>query len=366
MTQKTRKEDRELLERVVRARWGRPPRSIEAVPAGLGDRRFYRLTLDAPDTPSRLMARIEPEAPGAPGGAEPAAPSWLPEPALEPIRTFLERAGLPVPRSYLHDAELGLDLLEDVGDRRLSDAPAQELEGLYREACSLVPRLQALRADAAEIPAFGRVFDTDLIRTKAWKWIHWSIPGLLGREATGAEREAIERGFDRIAEALRGAPRRLSHRDFKAENLHLLAPESHGPARPRLVMIDLQGAFLAPPEYDLVCLLYDLQVELPEALARRLLGEALAALPDRPDPEEASLRFDALALLRLCKDVAHVVHAGRTRGDLRRWAEIPRGLDLIDRAAVRLESAFPAIRTSSSVIQALTRAARSSDIWARP
>jgi aminoglycoside/choline kinase family phosphotransferase len=353
-------EDRALLEALVRERWGQPPRSIERIEAGLGLRRFYRILRHEHDSPASLVARIEPSGePAAEASTDPGqAPHWLPEPALEPLRSFLENAGLPVPRSYLHRPDLGVDLLEDVGGRTLSDALPERREALYREACALGPRLQSLDAAPEEIPAFGRIFDSALTRTKAWKWLHWTVPRLLGREASPAECKTVEQGFERLARLLEPAPRRLSHRDFKAENLHLVATG-------KLVLIDVQGAFLAPPEYDLVCLLYDLQVDLPESLVETLFRETLGTLPDRPDPREAELRFAALALMRLCKDVSHIVDAGLRRMDRRRWHEIPRGLELIDRSARRLENAFPEIRELTSVIQALTRDARSTDIASR-
>jgi len=121
-----------------------------------------------------------------------------------------------------------------------------------------------------------------------------------------------------------------------------------------MVMIDLQGAFLAPPEYDLVCLLYDLQVDLGDSLIERLFESVLPELPDAPSAELAWERFDALAIARVCKDVAHVVHAARSQGDARRWSEIPRGLELIRRAASRQENTFPGARALKDVTYALT------------
>jgi len=357
------------LERVVRERLGRRVASIEAIPAGMGTRRFHRLRLEG-DAPVALIARSEagPDAPapggvavgsatGAPRVALPPAPAWLPEPPLEPLRGFLEEAGLRVPRSYGHFPELGLDLLEDVGSRNLLAVDRAERERAYRAACGIVPRLQALSAPPGRIPAFGRRYDRALVETKRWKWIHWAIPGLLGRAARRDEIDASRALFDAIADLLEAAPRRLAHRDFKAENLHL---PSAAPFE--LVLIDVQGAFMAPPEYDLVCLLYDLQTDLPEALAAELFEATRPALPDRPAGDEARLRFDAIAVTRLAKDVAHVIHAGVARGDLRRWAEIPRGLELLGRAAGRLEGRFPGVETLNSVILALTRALASTDI----
>jgi aminoglycoside/choline kinase family phosphotransferase len=357
--------DAETLERVVHERLGRRPASIESIEAGLGNRRFHRLHFREGE-PRTLIARSEPIA-GAPAPVSvqpgpalrfPPAPAWLPEPPLEPLRGFLESAGLRVPRSHGHHPDIGLDLLEDVGATNLLRAPASERERHYRAACGFVPRLQRLTAPAAQIPAFGRRYDRALVESKGWKWIHWTIPGLLGRPASEFERRETSALFAAIADALEQAPRRLAHRDFKAENLHLLAASGGE----ELVLIDVQGAFVAPPEYDLACLLYDLQADLDEGLVNRLFAETIPMLPDRPTPDEARRRFDAIAVARLAKDVSHVVQAGLGRGDRRRWHEIPRGLSLLERAAGRLAPAFPGISTLKSVIHALTTAYPAADI----
>ena len=358
-------EQRERLASIVRTELGRPPEAIEPIAAGLGRRRFYRVRF-AEGEPRTLIARVEARTEnddqhhGKPASMQP--PAWLPEPSLEPLRTFLEAAGLPVPRSYAHLPEHGLDLLEDVGDRTLADASESMRNDLYREACELVPRLQRLSARPESVPAFGRIFDRALIETKAWKWLHWTIPGLLEREPTPEETIEVEAAFSRISALLDDAPRRLAHRDFKAENLHLVAgAKRENPEAEQLVMIDFQGAFMAPPEYDLVCLLYDLQVDQDEAFSQECFRAILPKLPDASDLTTAMLRFDAIATIRLCKDISHLVHAARARNDARRWHEIPRGLVLLERAAGRLGHTFPEIRTLTSVIQALTAAVGSSD-----
>lgn len=358
--------DRSQLSALAREALGRQPVRIESLLAGLGTRRFHRLYFDS-GTPLTLIARIEDDGTlgrasvsGAKSQARsgtprvPDAPAWLPEPPLEPLRGFLEAAGLPVPRSSLHRPELGIDLLEDVGDETLGDTSGPLRTELYREACELLPRLQRLEANPDEIPAFGRRFDRRLVETKAWKWLHWTIPLLLDRPARPQELADIGQLFDRIADLALAAPLRLSHRDYKAENLHLRAGNE-------LVMIDIQGAFLAPPEYDLVCLLCDLQEDLDEDFALECLERTRLTLPDAASAEETQLRFDALAVSRLCKDISHVVYAGRIRGDARRWHEIPRGLQLLQRSASRLESTFSEIVTLTSVIQALTPRVLSTD-----
>jgi aminoglycoside/choline kinase family phosphotransferase len=349
------------LASIINTKCGRRPDEIEPIAAGLGSRRFYRVRFGEGE-PATLIARVEAEVEKSHIPLPTDPPAWLPEPPLEPLRSFLETAGLPVPRSYAHLPDDGLDLLEDVGDRTLADADESARGPLYREACELVPRLQHLTARPGDVAAFGRIFDRALIETKAWKWLHWTIPGLLERAPQPDETSAVEAAFSRISDLLDDAPRRLAHRDFKAENLHLVGGTEDGNSEAeRLVMIDVQGAFMAPPEYDLVCLLYDLQVDLDEDFARESFRSMLPMLPDTPDLPTAELRFDAIATVRLCKDISHLVHAARTRNDHRRWHEIPRGLTLLARATGRLGKTFPEIRALTSVIQALTAAVGSSD-----
>lgn len=352
---------------------GRRPTRIERVPAGLGDRQFHRLHF-AEGAPPTMIARVEADSPlaraaagpraeaaPAPSGHRvPDAPPWLPEPPLEPIRSLLAEHGLPVPESFGHDAASGLDLLEDLGGRTLLDLEGDAAAARYREACAFLPRLQSIVRDAAEVPAFGRRLDRALLATKAWKWLHWTLPLLLRREASAEEAAATHALFEHVARLCEAAPGVLAHRDFKAENLHL-APPARADGPERLVMIDVQGAFLAPPEYDLVCLLCDLQTEVPPGLVESLCDATRTALPSRPAAEAFAERFDALAIARLCKDVSHVVHAALVRGDGRRWGELPRGLALLRQLAGRRRHTFPGLRALHSVIPALTAALDSAD-----
>jgi aminoglycoside/choline kinase family phosphotransferase len=363
--------DIERLEALLARTFPNHEFGFERIPAGLGDRRFYRIELDGGESigaidvegfePRTLIARIEPD-------PDPAAPipsgsfTWLPEPPIEPIRTLLEAAGLPVPRSYAHDPDRGIDLLEDLGSKTLADVPKSDRRARYLEAGALITRLQSVEGSEASAPAFGRFFDASLIRTKAAKVLEWSWPGLLNREASKSEREAIESGFEAIARLLLAAPPRLAHRDFKAENLHLTRRVDD--EREQLVMIDVQGAFMAPPEYDLVCLLRDLQVELPEDLVEEVRDAFLATLSDPMARKDSLERFEAISVVRLAKDVAHIVHAARTRGDSRRWHEIPRGLELLGGAMGRLAHTCPSVQSLNFVIHTLTQGAETSDIGA--
>jgi len=310
----------------------------EPIKAGLGLRRFVRLSLDGP--PGRLVARIE--APEDPAGRPPGLP---PEPSLEPLRRRLEEAGLPVPSRYGGDPRRGIDLLEDLGDltleRALAVASPAERRALYQEACGLVPRLQRLDDPRGELRAFRRRLDRSLFDYKADLFARHSLPRALGRPAREPERRAVRRAFAWIADYMAQAPERLAHRDFQSQNL--LVHPAGGGAGARLVMIDLQGAFLAPPEYDLVCLLRDSYVELPDAEVQAHLERVRPALPDAPAPDTFARRFDLLTLTRKGKDHARYLYAVETRGDARFGAYVPAAARALRSAAARVRSLDPCL-----------------------
>ncbi len=119
----------------------------------------------------------------------------------------------------------------------------------------------------------------------------------------------VREAFAWIAGEVERAPSRLAHRDLQSQNLMVRGAE--------LVMIDLQGAFLAPPEYDLVSLLRDSYLGLPDDLVERQAARVRELLPDAPDPQSFRNRFALLTLTRKGKDHARFLYAARERGDAR-------------------------------------------------
>jgi len=312
------------VRRLVEDRLGAVER-IEPVGEHLGTRTFLRVRLgDGRSLIARVDAGEDPESrpPGVP-----------PEPPLEPIRRFLESAGLPVPARLGGQDEV--ELLEDLGRRSLAtavrDAPAEVRRALYREACDLVPRLQRLR-DPGALPAFSRRLDEALFRYKAELFARFSFDD---EDSRAIVREA----FARIAGEMRDAPQRLAHRDFQSANLILREARD---GTEQLAMIDLQGAFLAPPEYDLVCLLRDSYVAIPEDEVEAHLGRIRGELPDAPDPESFRRRFDLLTLTRKGKDHARFLYAARTRGDDALLRFVPPTVRQLKRAAERSAARDPA------------------------
>jgi aminoglycoside/choline kinase family phosphotransferase len=318
---------------------------LEALRGGVGHRRFFRLHLRGAAEPF-CVARIDRGTP---------APGVLPEPPLEPTRAFLAAHELPVPRRLGGDSAAGIDLLEVVGSRSLAEVAstlsAREREPLYRAACDLVPRLQRLRDPTGRIPAFGRRLDTTLLAAKARRFLAASVPSGLGRPASPGERAVVEAAFDVIADAVAAAPQRFSHRDFQSANV-LLRNDEPRPGDPHLVLIDLQGAFLAPPEYDLVCLLRDSYVVLDDTEALAHAERVRPALPDAPSPATFAERFDLLTLARKAKDHA-LFHEVAGRGDPSWLRFVPATLGYLRSAARRVAPLDARLERFGALVESL-------------
>jgi aminoglycoside/choline kinase family phosphotransferase len=329
------------LRALARRALGADVRELEPLAGGVGHRGFFRLRLADGRSCVARVDRGEP-APGVP-----------PEPPLEPTRAFLEAHGLPVPRRLGGDEAGEIDLLEDLGARALAAvAPAADAaarRALYEDACDLVPRLQRLADPTGRVPAFARRLDGPLLALKARRFCAASLPARLGRTPTAGEQQAVTDAFAAVREAVEAAPLRFAHRDFQSANLVVREGRPRGE---QIAMVDLQGAFLAPPEYDLVCLLRDSYVVLADDEARTLAERVRPALPDAPDPEPFAWRFDLLTIARKAKDHA-LFHemAGRGRREALRFA--PATLGYVRTAAARLADRDPRLARFAALVDAL-------------
>jgi aminoglycoside/choline kinase family phosphotransferase len=335
---------------LVRERFKAEEISAEPIAGGLGLRCFYRIHLQSAeaDVPASLIARVDvPEDPKSrPAGIPP-------EPPLEPLLEFLGANKLPVPRSYGGDPARGILLLEDLGSLSLEKAAKGKLLArrldLYREALAILPKLQALTPPTKgdPLPCFTRRLDEALFRYKADLFNEHALPVALGRPPKAAEKEVVQEAFAYIAKRCGEAPQRLAHRDFQSANLYL----RHNTLPADIQMIDFQGAFMAPPEYDLVCILRDSYVELSEAERTDLLLEIRPQLPDAPDETSFLERFALLTLSRKGKDLARFLYATRERDDFRFQAYIPATVRYLKQAVFHTAAMAPCLTSLAELIQ---------------
>ena len=259
-------------------------------------------------------------------------------PAVNPfvdVQRYLESLGVRVPAIHAFYEPEGLMVLEDLGDEMLETRllAGEAREPLYRTA---IDQLARLRAAAERRPggciAFGRSFDRDLYHWELMHFLEWGLEAWKGARLSPAERQVVDRDFERMARALEGEPKGFTHRDYQSRNLMVLPTGEQA-------VIDFQDALLGPRQYDLVALLRDSYVELPadlvDAMLRRYVEQLAAAGGPRLDPAPFRETFDLLTVQRKLKDAGRFVFIDRVKKNPDFLRSIPASLRYVREALGR-------------------------------
>jgi aminoglycoside/choline kinase family phosphotransferase len=140
---------------------------------------------------------------------------------------------------------------------------------------------------------YGVAFDVDKLGWELDFFTKHFIEAYRGVVIAPSVKEELRREFSVVVESLASEPRVLCHRDYHSRNLMLHAGE--------LYIIDFQDARMGPDTYDLVSLLRDSYVDLPEKTVSELLAYYLAVCGRTDEEREFRQRFDVMALQRNLK-----------------------------------------------------------------
>ncbi len=227
------------------------------------------------------------------GGTAPAilmdAPPYLLDTApFVRLAAWLKQGGFSAPLIFAADADLGLVLMEDLGDDLFStvlrpgdgqaagDLLAEEM-ALYGTAIDVLLALQD------QTPLNGLPpYDDEKMLTEAALLTEWFAPRL----SEGAKRDYLDIWRDLLPVTRAGAAC-FVYVDYHADNL-LWLPERDG--LERVGLLDFQDGRLGPPAYDLVSLLQDARRDVPPDLASLMIQRYLSGRPD----------LDALAFHHAC------------------------------------------------------------------
>lgn len=276
---------------------------VTPIAAGLGHRRFYRVETNG--EPPTVIVRVENDT------HRPLSNNNLSkEPPLEPLRSVFEKHGIPVPLSFGNNTALGIDILEDLGDNSLKLLHAKlthaQRKILYPRLLNLVPKIQSISRKVRLLPTFKRKLSRHDIQYKGELFLKYSL--------NGKHKSVVQDAFECIAEVVENSPAYLAHRDFQSENI-LLRTDDAGNLDP--VLIDFQGAFFAPPEYDLVCLLRDSYTIWDDDEMNAQLRNVCSEFSSRELETPQLNRFHLLTVSRKAKDHARFLQAARVNDDSR-------------------------------------------------
>jgi aminoglycoside/choline kinase family phosphotransferase len=262
--------------------------AVEYLQGDASTRAYARLVL--PDRTAILMdSPRQPDGPPIRDGKPYSALVHLAEDVTPfvAVSEELRRRGLAAPAIYAFDLERGFLIIEDLGDKVFGAEIARgvPMVELYAPAVEVLLAIAAASLPA-ELPVEGHQryqlppYDEDAFLTEAMLLIDWFWPALHRRPAQAAMRAEFAALWQPLLADAAREDKTLVLRDFHSPNLMWL-PERED--RQRVGILDFQDALLGPAAYDLVSLLQDARLDVPEALEAELLARYCAARAAREE-----------------------------------------------------------------------------------
>jgi tRNA threonylcarbamoyl adenosine modification protein YjeE len=243
----------------------------------------------------------------------------------------LRRRGLAAPAIYAFDLDQGFLLIEDLGDRVFAAEIARgtDREELYATAVDVLlaivaeptPHLLEIEDHA---PYRLPHYDAAAFLTEAQLLTDWFWPALSGCSTPDDVREAYAALWRPLLAHAAASDNTLILRDYHSPNLMWL-PERGG--LQKVGLLDFQDALIGPAAYDLVSLLQDARIDVPEALeARQFARYCAARSPSDPDfsSDEFSALYATLGAQRNSKILGIFARLAKRDGKRGYLAHIPR------------------------------------------
>lgn len=200
--------------------------------------------------------------------------SWEPFVATDypflSVLTHFEKAKVNVPKIIGIGAELGVILLEDLGDltleRKFWESSQQEKSWpYYQKALDEIIKIHTTATNLnSKTIAKEIMFDTAKFLWEMNYAKQHLIEGLLGVQLTDLQKTELEKIFTDFCEKLHQEPKVICHRDYHSRNLMLKLN--------KMYVIDFQDARLGPIQYDLVSLIKDSYVDISDSYAEQMLN----------------------------------------------------------------------------------------------
>jgi tRNA threonylcarbamoyl adenosine modification protein YjeE len=241
-----------------------------------------------------MNAPRRPDGPPVRGGLSYSAIAHLAEdvkPFVAMARALRDR-GLSAPQVHAANLNEGLLLLEDLGSEPVvAGDPPGPVEERYAAAVDVLAELHRQQV-AFTLPVAPGVehrlppYDVEAFLIEAELLLDWYIPHRGGSVSSAARADFVSLWRDALSYADTFPPTWVM-RDYHSPNL-LWLPEREG--LKRVGLLDFQDAMMGPAPYDLVSLLQDARVDVPDAMEISLLGRYVKARLDA-DPDFVTSAF---------------------------------------------------------------------------
>ena len=247
------------------------------------------------------------------------------------IADALRAGGLSAPDIFAADLDTGFLVLEDFGDRVFGREIASgcSQDELWRAATEALVALRRLPVPASMALEDGSNYalprqDRGVLQIEAELLVDWYWPALLGASVPADARASFLDVWNGVFDRVLAGPQGWVLRDYHSPNLIWLE-ERKGAAR--VGIIDFQDALNGPAAYDLVSLLQDARLDVPEDLEASLLAHyCRLAAADGPsfDRHEFAYAYAALGAQRNTKIIGIFARLAKRDHKPAYLAHIPR------------------------------------------
>jgi aminoglycoside/choline kinase family phosphotransferase len=309
-------------------------------------RQYYRLSMEYQGNPSepRTLILMQLEAPNVQGETD-----------FIRVLKFLKKLHLPVPELLHFDAERGLLLLQDCGDvtleTHLHSADTETLKNGYIKAVHLLAAMQteATQAIDADCPTYHLKFDVEKLMWEMDFMLEHFIEGIQQSHLKAAIRKELRKQLTGLCAILAEQPLWFTHRDFHSRNLMVHNDE--------LILLDFQDARMGPSQYDLVSLLRDSYLPLPDDLVWDLVDVFIQKKQELEkhaiEREEFIRVFDLMSIQRNLKAIGTFAYQKKIKNNDRYIRYIAPTLAYVRQALMRHNELKPLRTVLSETIPEL-------------
>jgi N-acetylmuramate 1-kinase len=182
----------------------------------------------------------------------------------------LRGLGYSAPALIAYSIDEGLALTEDLGSVTIAESGAPD-GARYAPAIALLADLHARdlppSLSAGEEPYELPVYDIEAMLVEVELALDWYASAVARVTTPSGARMQFLGIWREVLQPVLTEPTTWTLRDYHSPNLHWL-PDRQG--LKRIGLIDFQDAVIGPPAYDVVSLLQDARVDVPEDLEMRL------------------------------------------------------------------------------------------------
>ncbi|MGC0372164.1 MAG: hypothetical protein DGJ47_000870, partial [Rickettsiaceae bacterium] len=214
------------------------------------------------------------------------------------VGRYLQNIKISAPKIYHINFEKNILVLEDFGQtslkKMIKGSSQEEGFGLYKSSIDLLIELQN---------KFTNNLDVSELNTKSLLeelniFIHYYIPYKYNKPLSSEQKQEFLAIFNKILNQQIDLGKTISLQDYHSENIMVLNRHNDNKL-PYLGLLDFQDAKIASPIYDIVSIMQDARIELPNNTAIELLRYYAQKM--RYDFDPLYINYHILGAQRNCR-----------------------------------------------------------------